>query len=276
MRRYKRKTADQQDKSLKRGLQIRKNNLSRMRQKKIHKAGICASFFICKLFENSSKKDVFQVLPSPNFCQQLEKIPLLKIGKGMVRVRSIFSTILCVLKNGNKKTRSLDKISKLRAFLPFQLLLIIGLFGCGSQIWTDDLRVMSSSNASEKSHATQSFSDFTYRFCRRDDDADVDLSSAMTKWGTHFPLFLEKCFYKHGKYFWMNSSCYLITASEKSDVSLHNAFKICPINPPHSKKPQIQLLFPQEHDIITITRSPVKLQKQAEVRTWNTNPCRLA
>ena len=56
MRRYKRKTADQQDKSLKRGLQIRKNNLSRMRQKKIHKAGICASFFICKLFENSSKK----------------------------------------------------------------------------------------------------------------------------------------------------------------------------------------------------------------------------
>lgn len=134
MRRYKRKTADQQDKSLKRGLQIRKNNLSRMRQKRIHKAGICASFFICKLFENSSKKDVFQVLPSPNFCQQLEKIPLLKIGKGMVRVRSIFSTILCVLKNGNKKTRSLDKISKLHAFLPFQLLLIIGLFGCGSQI----------------------------------------------------------------------------------------------------------------------------------------------
>ena len=143
MRRYKRKTADQQDKSLKRGLQIRKNNLSRMRQKRIHKAGICASFFICKLFENSSKKDVFQVLPSPNFCQQLEKIPLLKIGKGMVRVRSIFSTILCVLKNGNKKARSLDKIPKLRAFLPFQLLLIIGLFGCGSQIWTDDLRVMS-------------------------------------------------------------------------------------------------------------------------------------
>ena len=91
-------------------------------------------------------------------------------------------------------------------------------YGCGSQIWTDDLRVMSSSNASEKSHATQSFSDFTYRFCRRDDDADVDLSSTMTKWGTHFPLFLEKCFYKHGKYFWMNSSCYLITASEKSDV----------------------------------------------------------
>ena len=142
-------------------------------------------------------------------------------------------------------------------------------YGCGSQIWTDDLRVMSSSNASEKSHATQSFSDFIYRFCRRDDDADVDLSSAMTKWGTHFPLFLEKCFYKHGKYFWMNSFCYLITASEKSDVSLHNAFKICPINPPHSKKPQIQLLFPQEHDIITITRIPVKLQKQAEVRTWN-------
>ena len=142
-------------------------------------------------------------------------------------------------------------------------------FGCGSQIWTDDLRVMSSSNASEKSHATQSFSDFIYRFRRRDDDADVDLSSTMTKWGTHFPQFFEKCFYKHGKYFWMNSFCYLITASEKSDVSLHNAFKICPINPPHSKKPQIQLLFPQEHGIITITRIPVKLQKQAEVRTWN-------
>ena len=65
----------------------------------------------------------------------------------------------------------------------------------------------------------------------------------------------------------MNSFCYLITAGEKSDMFLHNAFKICLINPPHSKKPQIQLLFPQEHDIITITRIPVKLQKQAEVRT---------
>ena len=70
----------------------------------------------------------------------------------------------------------------------------------------------------------------------------------------------------------MNSSCYLITASEKSDVSLHNAFKICPINPPHSKKPQIQLLFPQEHGIITITRIPVKLQKQAEVRNVKHKP----
>ena len=38
------------------------------------------------------------------------------------------------------------------------------------------------------------------------------------------------------------------------------------INPPHSKKLQIQLLFPQEHGIITVTRTPVKLQKQAEVR----------
>ena len=104
-----------------------------MRQKRIHKAGICASFFICKLFENSSKKDVFQVLPSPNFCQQLEKIPLPKIGKGMVRVRSIFSTILCVLKNDNKKARSLDKVPKLRAFLPFQLLLIIGLLVAGAR-----------------------------------------------------------------------------------------------------------------------------------------------
>ena len=34
----------------------------------------------------------------------------------------------------------------------------------------------------------------------------------------------------------MNSFCYLITASEKSDVSLHNAFKICPINPPTFQK----------------------------------------
>lgn len=87
-----------------------------MRQKRIHKAGICASFFICKLFRNSSKKDVFQALPSPNFCQQLEKIPLPKIGKGMVRVRSIFATILYVLKNDNKKARNLNKIPKLRAF----------------------------------------------------------------------------------------------------------------------------------------------------------------
>ena len=53
---------------------------------------------------------------------------------------------------------------------------------------------------------------------------------------------------------------------------LHNAFKICLINPPHSKKPQIQLLFPQEHDIITITRIPVKLQKQAEVRNVKHKP----
>ena len=42
--------------------------------------------------------------------------------------------------------------------------------------------------------------------------------------------------------------------------------------PPHSKKPQIQLLFPQEHDIITITRIPVKLQKQAEVRNVKHKP----
>lgn len=34
----------------------------------------------------------------------------------------------------------------------------------------------------------------------------------------------------------MNSFCYLITASEKSDVSLHNAFKICLINPPTFQK----------------------------------------
>ena len=70
----------------------------------------------------------------------------------------------------------------------------------------------------------------------------------------------------------MNNSCYLITASEKSDMFLHNAFKICLINPPHSKKPQIQLLFPQEHGIITITRIPVKLQKQAEVRNVKHKP----
>ena len=70
----------------------------------------------------------------------------------------------------------------------------------------------------------------------------------------------------------MNSFCYLITASEKSDVFLHNVFKICLINPPHSKKPQIQLLFPQEHGIITITRTPVKLQKQAEVRNVKHKP----
>ena len=44
------------------------------------------------------------------------------------------------------------------------------------------------------------------------------------------------------------------------------------INPPHSKKPQIQLLFPQEHGIITITRIPVKLQKQAEVRNVKHKP----
>ena len=37
-------------------------------------------------------------------------------------------------------------------------------------------------------------------------------------------------------------------------------------------KPQIQLLFPQEHDIITITRIPVKLQKQAEVRNVKHKP----
>ena len=53
---------------------------------------------------------------------------------------------------------------------------------------------------------------------------------------------------------------------------LHHAFKICLINPPHSKKPQIQLLFPQEHGIITITRIPVKLQKQAEVRNVKHKP----
>lgn len=50
----------------------------------------------------------------------------------MVRVRSIFATILCVLKNDNKKARSLDKVPKLRAFLPFQLLLIIGLLVAGA------------------------------------------------------------------------------------------------------------------------------------------------
>ena len=61
-------------------------------------------------------------------------------------------------------------------------------YGCGSQIWTDDLRVMSSSNASEKSHATQSFSDFIYRFRRRGDDADVDLSSTMTMRHTLFTV----------------------------------------------------------------------------------------
>ena len=44
------------------------------------------------------------------------------------------------------------------------------------------------------------------------------------------------------------------------------------INPPHSKKPQIQLLFPQEHGIITITRIPVKSQKQAEVRNVKHKP----
>lgn len=42
--------------------------------------------------------------------------------------------------------------------------------------------------------------------------------------------------------------------------------------PPHSKKPQIQLLFPQEHGIITVTRIPVKLQKQAEVRNVKHKP----
>ena len=42
--------------------------------------------------------------------------------------------------------------------------------------------------------------------------------------------------------------------------------------PPHSKKPQIQLLFPQEHGIITITRIPVKSQKQAEVRNVKHKP----
>nr|DAU64036.1 MAG TPA: hypothetical protein [Caudoviricetes sp.] len=47
---------------------------------------------------------------------------------------------------------------------------------------------MSSSNASEKSHATQSFSDFIYRFRRRGDDADVDLSSTMTMRHTLFTV----------------------------------------------------------------------------------------
>ena len=126
-----------------------------MRQKRIHKAGICASFFICKLFENSSKKDVFQVLPSPNFCQQLEKIPLPKIGKGMVRVRSIFSTILCVLKNGNKKTRSLDKIPKLRAFLPFQLLLIIGLLE--THVTNDTMHTQKAKGVRSAPHTPQIF-----------------------------------------------------------------------------------------------------------------------
>ena len=32
------------------------------------------------------------------------------------------------------------------------------------------------------------------------------------------------------------------------------------------------MLFPQEHDIITITRIPVKLQKQAEVRNMKHKP----
>ena len=49
-------------------------------------------------------------------------------------------------------------------------------------------------------------------------------------------------------------------------------FEKCLINPPHLKKPQIQLLFPQEHGIITITRIPVKLQKQAEVRNVKHKP----
>lgn len=86
-------------------------------------------FSFVNFLKTAAKKTFFKSFPSPNFCQQLEKIPLPKIGKGMVRVRSIFATILCVLKNDNKKARSLDKVPKLRTFLPFQLLLIIGLFG---------------------------------------------------------------------------------------------------------------------------------------------------
>ena len=56
------------------------------------------------------------------------------------------------------------------------------------------------------------------------------------------------------------------------DVIRHRSSMLEIINPPHSKKPQIQLLFPQEHGIITITRIPVKLQKQAEVRNVKHKP----
>ena len=39
-----------------------------------------------------------------------------KIGKGMVRVRGIFQSYDVFHKRDNKKTRSLDKVPKLRAF----------------------------------------------------------------------------------------------------------------------------------------------------------------
>ena len=56
------------------------------------------------------------------------------------------------------------------------------------------------------------------------------------------------------------------------NVIRHRSSMLEIINPPHLKKPQIQLLFPQEHGIITVTRTPVKLQKQAEVRNVKHKP----
>ena len=41
-----------------------------------------------------------------------------------------------------KKVRSIDKIPKLRTFLFLSVILKITIPGCGSQMWTDDLRVM--------------------------------------------------------------------------------------------------------------------------------------
>ena len=77
---------------------------------------------------------------------------------GQIGVKIVFSQkTSCFIqrRNDNKKARSLDKIPKLRAFLPFQLLLIIGLLE--THVTNDTMHTRKAKGVRSAPHSPQIF-----------------------------------------------------------------------------------------------------------------------